>query len=298
MSRCRIPPIFRNIFQICGPLFNYDSKRSKPLWKISSDIVEIVFEFLSDVDQACFALSCKRLYVYYLSYTERRGTFSLSALSRTELLPRVQDERWVYCGGCRSLHQYSAWRLPFFVRKCEQPEPSMPGCKAWCYAKNAGKVDICPCSSITFHQKQHPNDYFQSRQETSRTYDGLVHSCIFRHPLAWISVETRAWFDGHTKTFRVENPFTFQPSQEKASRELFRKISFSLSRYQTEYWLKRFLSEADPAFFIGDESSNWYQCHGWNHTGTRPNTFMILLHRDLGGIGWPGKKWEHNCHRQ
>ena len=43
-------------------------KKSKTLWKIPSEMVEIIFQLLSDLDRACFALSYKRLYTCYILY--------------------------------------------------------------------------------------------------------------------------------------------------------------------------------------------------------------------------------------
>ena len=254
------------------------------LWKSYSS-------FFSDVDQACFALSCRPLYAYYVLCAGQRGTCPLSTLPRTELLPRLQDEHWVYCSQFRDLHRYSRWRPLLFTRKCEQ-KPSVSKCKVWC-SENAGKVDICPCSSITFHQKQHPDDYFQSRRGAYWT-----HFCTFRHPLARVVIRSQVQFCVCTKAFRVESQFTFQTTQENASLGLFRKISSRLSTDETEDWLRSFPSAANAGVFIGDESSSRYQCYGWNHSGARPYSFVILLYRDVESTGWPCRKWEHNCHHE
>jgi hypothetical protein len=94
----------------------------------------------------------------------------------------------------------------------------------------------------------------------------------------------------------VENKFVFQTSKEAASSKLFQKISSRLSRYETEIRLKNFFGGAQSDFFIGDESSNWYQCHGWNIAGAKPYNFKIILQRDSGGDRRPSKGWEDNCH--
>lgn len=205
------------------------------------------------------------------------------------------------------MNRFFLWWPRLFAKKYK-PKPtyrSLPDCKAWCFTENASKADLCPCSSITFHQKVHPKDYIQSRNganaysitsQSLTTSESWRHFCTFQHPLAKVLVETRVWFDDYTKSFRVENEFHFQTSPENASREPFQRISFRLSRYETEFWLKSFFDETKTKFFIGYESSNWYQCHGWNHTGTRPFTFLIVMRRDLGGIGWPCEKWEQNCY--
>jgi hypothetical protein len=292
---------FRNILQIRDPLSGVESKKSEILWRIPPEVVEIIFQFLPDLDQACFALSCKRLHASYVSYTRQRGVCVLSTLPRAELLRRLQNKRWIYCSGCQNLHRYSQWQLLQFRKKCGQ-KPSIFDCNVWCYIQHAGEVDICPCSSITFHQKQHPIDYFQSQQKALRcsaystSFGSFAHLCAFKHPLAQVLVKTRARFNKASKTFQVENEFTFQTSKENISLGVFQMISPRQSRYETEFWLKNFLDEAKCEFFIGDESSDWYQCHGWDAMGAGPYSFTILLHRDLGGNRWPSKGWKHNRH--
>lgn len=293
---------FCNIFQIRDPLSGVESKKSEILWKIPLEVVEIIFQFLPDIDQACFALSCKRLHAYYVSYTRQRGICILSTLPRTELLRRLQNKRWIYCSGCQHLHRHSIWRLLQFRRECGQ-KPSIFDCKIWCYIQHAGEVDICPCLSITFHQKQHPIDYFRSLKHKpfrfsaySTSIKSFTHFCTFKHPLARVLVKTRAWFNKASKTFQVENEFVFQISKENISLGIFQRISPRQSRYETELWLKNFLDEAKCKFFIGDESSGWYQCQGWDAMGRGPYSFTILLHRDLGGNRWPSKGWKHSCH--
>ena len=166
------------------------------------------------------------------------------------------------------------------------------------------QIDICPCLRITFHQKQYPIKYFRSQQETldhsayrkaPKTRTGtFTHLCTVQLPLARVLILTRARLDTFTKTFQVENQLVFETSIETASSELFRKISSGLSRYKTELWLKNFFHDQFN-FFIGDESSNWYQCHGWNSAARKPYN-LITLHRDLGGDRRPSKGWEGNCH--
>ena len=296
---------FCNILQVRDPppkVEPVEPKKSKTLWKIPLEIVEIIFQLLSDLDRACFALSCKRLHAYYVSYNRQRGICVLSTLPRTLLLRRLQNERWVYCYRCQNLHRYSRWQFLKFGWTCD-PKPAIFECNAWCDFQHDDKVDICPCSSITFHQKQHPIEYFESQQETLRrsSYQKLsgtfTHLCTIQHPLARVFVLTRARSNKTSKTFQVENVIIFQASKETALSGLFQKISSRLSRYETEFWLKNFFNEAQSDFFIGDESSNRYQCHGWNIAGGKPYDFKITLHRDLGGDRRPSKGWDGNCHK-
>ena len=140
---------------------------------IPAEVVDIIFQLLSDLDRACFALSCKRLHACYVSYNRQRGIGVLSTLPKTLLLRRLQNERWVYCCRCQNLHQYSKWQFLQFGWRCA-PKPAISKCNAWCDVQHNDRVDICPCSSITFHQKQHPTEYFRSQSETLRHSDYLI----------------------------------------------------------------------------------------------------------------------------
>lgn len=112
---------FSNILQIREPLSEVESTKSEILWTIPPEVVDVIFQFLPDLDQAYFALSCTRLHAYYVSYTRRRGICVHSTLPRTELLHRLQNERWTYCSGCDNLHQSYIWRqLLEFGRKYDR----------------------------------------------------------------------------------------------------------------------------------------------------------------------------------
>lgn len=300
---------FSNILRLRDPSPRVElvvPKKSKTLWKIPAEIVESIFQLLSDLDRACFALSCKRLHDCYVSYNRQHGICVVSTLPRTLLLRRLQNERWVYCNRCQNLHRYSRWqnsRWRFLQSGCRcDPKPAISECNAWCDVQHDDKVDICPCSSITFHQKQHPVEHFRAQQETLRrsNYDKssgtFIHLCVVQHPLVQVTVLTRARPNETSKSFQVENQFVFHTSKETASSGLFQKISSRPSRYETGLWLKNFFDETQFNFFIGDESSNYYQCHGWNIAGGKPYNFRIMLHRDLGGDRRPSKKWGNNCH--
>lgn len=191
------PPLFDfgKSFQGRDPLSRTESKqgKSKILQRIPSIVFETIFQFLSDLDQVCLALSCKCLLIYYNSYTKQRGVCPQEVLPRTALLHRLQNEGWVYCCACERLHLYSRRRPLLFVKKCKS-KPSIPNCKAWCFIENAGKANLCLCSSITFHQKVHPKDYIQSQKWAiaySTTSQSWSHSCTFRHPLARVLVQTQ-----------------------------------------------------------------------------------------------------------
>lgn len=273
-------------------------RRFETTWEIPAEIVEVIFQLLSNLDRACFALSCKKVHAYYVLYNKKRGISVLSTLPRTLLLRRLQNERWVYCVRCQNLHRRSKWQS----FRCSQRFGTTSGCNSWCDPQRDDIVDMCPCWSITYHQKQHPVEYFRSLVESRRGSQyyllggRLRHCCVVQHRLVKVSIITKAGINLVTNNFEVETEFLFHTSKETSSLALFRNISSRLNRYETETWLKLFFTEAQPDFFIGEASSNWYQCHDWEIAENRPYTFRITLLRILGGDGRHSKGWEDNSH--
>lgn len=292
-----------------------DSEKLVP-WGLPSEIVNIIFRFLSYLDRACFALSCKKVHEFYVSYNKKHAILVLATLPGKEFLLRLQNERWTYCDICQNLHRTIAFRLKHLKfnhnKKCSpRPhEPTILNCVDLSHFQHLSQVDICPCSSMTFHQKHHIVEYFRNKAAKdfentfySTKYGKFYHLCTFEDPrgLARVIIKTKVSFNQYRSTFWVENQFTFHVSKEKAELESFRWISPRLSRHDTENWIKDFFREAQSEFCIGQRSSNWYQCHGWDHSKTRPYTFMILLNRNLGGTTstkGSDKAWEHNCYYQ
>ena len=303
MTRRLLTP-FRSLLQLLDPPFKPKSVKSRKLetqWEIPLEIVEVIFQLLSDLDRACLAVCCKKLHAYYVLYNKKHRISVLSTVPRTLLLRRLQNDRWVYCIRCENLHRRSKWRS-FRCSWTFGTKPTISECNIWCDPQSNEIVDMCPCSSITYHQKQHPLRYFQSQVESTRESNyhlsggRLVHYCVVQHPLVRVFISTKAEINSMTNKFEVESQFTFQTSEQTASSRLFRNISSRLNRYETESWLKSFFIEAQPDFFIGEAKSNWYQCHDWEVAENRPYTFRITLRRFLGGDGMPSKGWKDNCH--
>lgn len=158
-----------------NPFFKVESRKSKILWTIPSEIVDTIFRFLPELDKACFALSCKRLHACYVSYNRQRGISVLSTLPRTELLLRLQNKRWVYCTECQNLHRYSRRRHLLELGKTRERKPSTSECKAW-YKQHASKTDIYPCPGTTFYQKKHSTDCRYQKETGYSAYKMFLYS--------------------------------------------------------------------------------------------------------------------------
>ena len=133
---------------------------------------------------------------------------------RIQLLLRLENDRWKFCSQCWSLHPHSKWRAlqstwklhqKSFCSECHPPGAQkcyLPGAQK-CFLPYAGDVDICPCLSITFHEKlhlieacksadtaaSHEHEYSYANILRPSSLDnlrrGLSHKCTFAdHPSA------------------------------------------------------------------------------------------------------------------
>lgn len=88
-----------------------------------------------DPKKACSALTCNRLHADSVSYN-RHQVISILILYCLSNSPLV-----LWLASSMGLDRHSVRKLSSYK------------CNAW-YRQNAGKVDICPCPGITFHQKK------------------------------------------------------------------------------------------------------------------------------------------------
>jgi hypothetical protein len=125
---------------------------------LESTILSRVFEYLSLVDRACLTLSCKaffRLFGAVLKQVEfafprllqiRIPILCVNSedVPRNQLLLRLEDYYWAYCGKFLKLHprhEFKEYALhnPPIQRRC---------------IKGAGIVDICPCTAWTVRERE------------------------------------------------------------------------------------------------------------------------------------------------
>lgn len=118
-----------------------------------------IYKHLPPVDKACLALSCKRYFGLFgrilkekvfqfprpLSLRIPILCVNSSKVARNQLLLRLQNHDWAYCGRCLKLHP----RKEFHEKLLAQPALHR-FCADW-----AGIIDLCPCATLTFRYIQH-----------------------------------------------------------------------------------------------------------------------------------------------
>lgn len=135
-----------------------DLQENNAVFFLHEDVLFIIYDYLSIVDKACFALSCKRYYNLFGNVTKEEAfdfprllkikvpelCVNKPELLRNQLLVRLEDTRWAFCGGCLKLHP----RREFPEANLASP-PIQRNC-----GFNTGIVDLCPCISLTFRERE------------------------------------------------------------------------------------------------------------------------------------------------
>jgi hypothetical protein len=288
-----------------------------------TEVVNALFKVLPPADQICFALSCRSLYNQFLAFlrAQNQWAFQLCPLGkrpalfrnidsetrpRTDLLRRLENKRWRYCSGCWKLHPRSAWRIPLSKKQLLFQKPyCMP---------YAGRVDLCPCMTITFPDLDHLIGTLKiARQGYARThyYDGLLenidrvsgtlrHDCTFKsHPAANVHVITTLNWDYKRKRLIATSQYEFELDlQAFSQRHLhFVGINTSLlcSRRNIKTWLRRFFNEAGSSF-SGWRKSCLVDASLSHHDAKEPKSedvrmLTITTSRKLGSGQWPDLTW-------
>ncbi|KAL1969461.1 hypothetical protein VTN77DRAFT_8899 [Rasamsonia byssochlamydoides] len=122
-------------------------RRAKPkrqlILRLPNELLFQIQSLLPLVSQACLALSCKAFLELSGSVLSDKEFRNQLTDSRYELLPRLEDGRWLYCSRCLKLHP--AGEFPEYERK---GRPYLRSCMIF-----AGIVELCPCIRLTFRDK-------------------------------------------------------------------------------------------------------------------------------------------------
>lgn len=309
---------FRTILQSILP----HRSKANTFLNVPPEIVDEVFALLPGADQICFSLSCRYAFACFQIFLERHGIRAAEILprsqrpiinstrsARSELLLRLQNSRWVYCSQCWSLHRYSVWHALQSNWKLYQ-RPCTPTCdvarSGKCSLPYAGEVDICPCSRLTFHQRQHLDDFARcpdklmapGAYESSynhRTDTTITHECVFRgSPLAHVEVSSRIWAQGRPKMGLMLNMFKFEFYRpDSPESKLLLKPLLHCHPYLPKEWLQNFFSETSSDFFFGRNPAG-YHCYLLTPHMAPDGRFVfwVFLSRNLGNRRWPSSNWK------
>lgn len=188
-----------------------------------------------------------------------------------------------------------------------------------CSSIHTTVVDICPCSAMTFHnsrnymilcrtsgQERFYQDELKSLEPSLACDTGnkqYTHKCIFNdHSLAIVYIKTRLWFDEGSRSLQVQNIFKFDVSWLTYTQlECLGKSEINNCAHQkTKDWLQRFFQNSKVSLDMKVLESDYCQWLGWEESESDefPRAFKIILHRDLGGVHWPDKRWMKYSHER
>lgn len=123
------------------------------LTSLEDDLLERISEYLQLVDQVCLSLISTRFFDLfgaiskhpYLTFPKllclRNPILCVNSedVLRNQLLLRLEDEKWVYCGDCLNLHPRQEFDQATLGESSLERR-----CKP-----DAGIVDLCPCVALT-----------------------------------------------------------------------------------------------------------------------------------------------------
>ncbi|KAL2855183.1 hypothetical protein BJX68DRAFT_264331 [Aspergillus pseudodeflectus] len=156
-----------------------DYQRDPAILSLPEAILHKIFNSVpSPIDQVCLLLACKKFHNTFVSTgvlnrrefafprlksrphadPQPRGsdpanatTTTIETSSRTTLLIRLEDNRWKYCAACLHLHP---------KREFSWFERGKPPLERRCMP-NAGIIDLCPCFSLTFRDRNKIAEYLR-----------------------------------------------------------------------------------------------------------------------------------------
>jgi hypothetical protein len=306
---------------------------SNAFQRLPPKLIQIILKLLSGADEICFALSNSAIYTCFQEYIRhyrpigddrwhpayinpsltsegrlsKRHKASFGSKYRAELLLRLGDKRSVYCGQCHNVHKRSIGRAL----------QSYFNLKPQCSSLHTEVVDICPCTAMTFHNTRNCiivartpelqgfyRNYWRCSEPSFRCETGkteFTHQCTFNdHSLAIVYIKTRVWFDEGSKSLQVQSLFKFDVSGLKPAqlKHLGKSNINNCIHHDAARWLQKFFQESKAPVDMKILGSDYCQWLGWEESKAdeSPRSFEIILHRDLGGVHWPDKRWMNCSH--
>lgn len=157
-----------------------------------------IYQYLSLVDRVCLSLSCKELFALFGTIVKHKDLVfprllhirapilcvNSQDVPRNQLLLRLEDRRWAYCGKCLKLHPRK--EFPRYLLRESALERS---CTFY-----AGIADLCPCISLTIRAREQLVKILKSPAKPVKTEYGLFeyqlvdggkprlrHCCRYKH---------------------------------------------------------------------------------------------------------------------
>ena len=282
-------------------------KTSKlPNGQIPAEILDLIYEQLPVLEQLYFALTCKYLYDHFVSFLKTRDpdhakllipsekrlpiyrNAELGKRPRIQLLRQLENERWKCCVVCMNLHPRASFKPSRHAKKgsCCNKCAILHDCLPF-----AGLVDICPCLSIAFNERQLLLDILSSLEDSKTLFPEdfihdsqwmkLSHYCkVTSHPYAQAAIKMEFYKDDY-ESIQVRNTYTFDFPEGLAG-----VLSGICPHKETNRWIKQFFIEAGLDYSAWGEKAF--------PTATKRHMFKVVTERDLGRKTWDKRGWKVN----
>lgn len=266
-----------------------------------------IYKYLPPVDKACLSLSCKRFFGLFGTILKEKVfqfprlldlripilCVNSSKVPRNQLLLRLENHEWAYCGRCLKLHP----RKEFHEKLLAEP-----ALKRFC-AGYAGIIDLCPCATLTFRDMEHLATLLKSPTTPHQTKIGpftFNRSAGFQsrpHLSHCCSLPTTSDYKAQ---FKIHISIDSSDNVDVTARYT---ISFSSSYAHLQ---------AEPIFHcphrgltcLMNQKDATQVCPGCRTISVRsrapesegPNAFVFDVTRFLGRCKWPPNfRWLDNC---
>lgn len=302
-----------------------------PRRSVPPELIERILGLLTTPDQICFGLSCRYIFACLERYLKTQGMKicelfppeervmlcpNAKEKPRIQLLLRLKNDRWKYCHDCSTLHPSALCRV----------RPQKPCCFKCYFLKAdfqcmpyAGKVDICPCTSITFRDKLHLirqckdtqthilrpgeiifGDNVPLNADSRKPYGNLRHDCEFTgHSSIGVRIRTDFWLSEMDMSLCVINQYEFKTLHESPSVSL---STIPVCSYKDiKSWVRRVFHDGGSSFRGWDKSrsTRLLEHRGWERVKSWEDTYtsQVMIFRNLGNWKWPNKDWtNHSNH--
>ncbi|KAH8692109.1 hypothetical protein BGW36DRAFT_363120 [Talaromyces proteolyticus] len=266
------------------------------LFRLPECLVREIFELLSPVDQVCFFISCKLLFNLFNS-TYKEFTFprhlhikiphlclNWPDIPRNMLLIRLENTRWVFCSACLKLHPRKEFD------RLSLREPSLKRrCMVW-----AGIVDLCPCLSLTFRDREQLVQLLKNLLELrllnllQAAGECLLHECWVANDAYQTHIQMILYFsESDSENLIIKARYTIHITPPR----------YTPSNPDTEIFACPHI-ELLSFIELDREYDYCWTCESQieRHPESRPNTVFIDVIRPLGSSSWPAdKKWFQQC---
>ncbi|CAG8176456.1 unnamed protein product [Penicillium salamii] len=154
-------------------------RRKNLILSLPDNVLVRIHEDLPIVDAVCLALTCKRLCSLFAATLKEKDfefprllklrnpllCLNFSKITHNQLLLRLENLRWLYCGKCLKLHpkkefdKDNRYWAPSLIRSC---------------SRYAGIVDICPCAAWTIRDRDRAVKLLKSSSPSGTQFGPFV----------------------------------------------------------------------------------------------------------------------------